>query len=174
VTKAKAEKWMFIPDTNREYKISNYGRVCSLKGLEERFLKEDPNSAGYPRAWVTLSNGTRYRFFIHRMVYSLFKHQPLTRDDIVHHKDYTRTNYTLGNLKKMKFDRHVALHTKGTTRGLCPRVSVDIFKGKKFVSHFDTMAEASRYLSVSPVTISMCASGEFKTIAGGYSVSYSK
>lgn len=163
------EIWKNIPKTNQMYQISNLGRVKSLKFEGERILKEDPNSQGYPRMTVMLEDGTKYRFFIHRMVYHVFKGVKIG-NKVIHHSNENRKDYMFKNLKIKDRSKHISEHQKGHTKNIGPRYPITLMKGKKVIDTFPSQRAVAEYLKVSSTTVSMCLKRKFKTIANGYSV----
>ena len=96
----KNEKWLPVPDArlSEHYKISNMGRVLSLKKGKKVILKPHFNKdRGY--FYISCQDGQyRKNFILHRLVASLFV--PFNLDcPIVDHKDFDRRNNKASNLE---------------------------------------------------------------------------
>lgn len=91
------EKWIDIEGFQGLYRISDYGRVKSLRSGKETLFKLDENNCGYYR--VTLyKDKKRYRFLVHRLVAEHFIPNPNSLP-IVNHKDETTYNNCVSNLE---------------------------------------------------------------------------
>lgn len=78
------------------YLVTEEGQVINSK--TGRILKEDTNSCGYKRITVCKNNKTK-RFFVHRLVASLYLPPPSEGLDQVNHIDGNKVNNTLSNLE---------------------------------------------------------------------------
>jgi hypothetical protein len=86
------------PDGEIRYKVSNYGDVLSLSTGKEMKIKT--NNVGYKRVGLSLGTKQTYeRWFVHRLVATLFipNNNPLKTD--VNHKDGNKLNNFVGNLE---------------------------------------------------------------------------
>ena len=91
------ECWRDIPGYNGEYKISNFGRVLSLKGSRERIRPSFKNSRGY--YVISLSkNGVHKTFKVHRLVAEAFLQNPKKLPQ-VNHIDGDKRNNNINNLE---------------------------------------------------------------------------
>lgn len=89
------EIWKDIEGYEGQYKISNTGRVFSVKSGACKVL--DKNNGGYLR--VQLSHeGVLKRFFVHRLVAKAFVSGFFEGAD-VNHKDFNRQNNSADNLE---------------------------------------------------------------------------
>jgi len=80
-----------------KYYVSNLGRVLSLKGKKERFLKVRIGKDGY--YYVTLNKkGKKKSFKIHRLVAKTFISNP-NNLPCVNHKDENKLNNCVDNLE---------------------------------------------------------------------------
>lgn len=75
------------------YSIDKDGNVYNKSG---KMMRQEKSSNGYLR--VTLSNGKRKRFLVHRLVASAFIPNPENKKQ-VNHKDKCRTNNRVDNLE---------------------------------------------------------------------------
>lgn len=91
------EVWKDINGFNGEYKISNFGRVKSLKTAKPKILKFKTNNKGYK--WVALfSDGIQNNLLVHRLVATHF----LDNDKnykIINHIDENPANNNVSNLE---------------------------------------------------------------------------
>lgn len=90
------EIWKDIQEY-KDYKISNYGNVKSLKKDKERILKPSKSSSGYLQ--VTLcKNGIIKNVFVHRLVANAFVPNELKFEEI-NHIDENKLNNHSNNLE---------------------------------------------------------------------------
>ena len=103
------EIWMFIPETEDKYQVSNYGRIKSFcyNGSKGRIVKCG-NIKGYKSINIKV-NGKRKTLLIHKLVATLFIPQPDKSKDVVTHKDWNKLNNRVDNLewlsRQESFDR---------------------------------------------------------------------
>lgn len=98
------EIWIDIIGFQTLYKISNYGRVKSLRNGKETILKLDENNCGYYR--VTLfKDKKRHRFLVHRLVAEHFIPNP-NNLPLVNHKDETTYNNHVSNLEWVDYSEN--------------------------------------------------------------------
>ena len=162
------EVWKPIKGTNKNYYISNMGRVKSLLFTHERILVQDKNSMGYPLCTITLKNGNPYRFLVHRMVYFTFVRYT---KKVVHHKDENRSNPRLSNLEIKTVKEHIQYHVCGTHPEHHIR-EVEVFnKQGKLLSYHPSVADCARTYNKSPATINKYLTKQF-THRKGYTFSY--
>lgn len=104
------EIWVDVSGYENLYQISNYGNIKSkirnkrnndgVMLLKARTLKQHPNSRGYLRVELVNEQGTRKKFFIHRLVALHFVDNPNTEvNNIVNHLDSDHTNNRADNLE---------------------------------------------------------------------------
>ena len=111
---------MDIPDF--EYKISNLGRVWSIR--RNRFLKERISNCGYARVALA-KNGTYKHLSIHRLVALAFIPNPENKPE-VNHKDGNKLNNHVDNLEwntssenqKHAFKNGLQKTSKGISKGV--------------------------------------------------------
>lgn len=91
------EEWLPVPNYEDRYEVSSLGRVRSRCHHEERILKQETHYRGYLRIMLSRKQ-TKERFFMHRLIASVFLPNP---DNLayVNHKDRDKTNNTVANLE---------------------------------------------------------------------------
>jgi hypothetical protein len=89
------EIWKDIPEYEGIYRISNTGKVFSVK--RNRELKQTI-SHGYLKVRI-IKNGKLRMMFVHRLVAMLFLEVKNHRWTIVNHKDRNRKNNNVDNLE---------------------------------------------------------------------------
>lgn len=91
------EEWKIIDGFDGMYLISNYGRLKSLKGKEERILKPNNTKYGYQQVQLW-KDGNLKTFQVHRLVAMSFIPNPNNYEQ-VNHKDEVKTNNHVENLE---------------------------------------------------------------------------
>ena len=91
------EEWRDIEGYEGLYQVSNYGRVKSLKHLDELVLKPSKKRNGYLGV-VLCENGNTHSFGVHRLVAEVFIPNPQNLPQ-VNHKDEDKTNNRVENLE---------------------------------------------------------------------------
>lgn len=89
------EEWKDIKDWEGYYKISNLGRVLSVKSNVVKSL--DVNSCGYLRTQLC-KNGVSCKRFVHRLVAEHFI-DGYFDGAVVNHKDFNKDNNSIDNLE---------------------------------------------------------------------------
>jgi len=104
------EIWKEIEGYNRDYYVSNFGRVKSLikwNGTNERILMQNKNNGKY--LFVGLyKNGKPKTKKIHVLMYETFI-EKIPEGCVVHHIDFTKNNI-LDNFQMMTNGEHSRLH----------------------------------------------------------------
>lgn len=99
------EQWKEYPN-NKNYLVSNCGRIKSLWGYEAKILKPTPSNKGY--LYVKINGINRY---IHRIVAETFIRR-IEENEEVHHKNTNRNDNTLNNLEILTIEEHHKKHRK--------------------------------------------------------------
>lgn len=89
------EVWKDIPGTNGEYKISNYGKVMTVK--TGRILAPSIDERGYERVGLFKTDRSR-RYKVHRLVAITYIPNPGNKEQ-VNHKDGNKRNNSVDNLE---------------------------------------------------------------------------
>lgn len=154
------EIWIPIPNWEDLYEVSNKGNVRNKKTKKLRTL--DMNNCGYYR--ITLYNGIRERFFIHRLVATVF----IDTDDYtkqVNHIDGNKANNSIDNLEWVTQSENeihaIKNNLKGIWRG---EFKVEYENGDTKIK--DNQTAFSREVGVSKTTI--------RNWLGGKNTTYTK
>jgi len=108
------EIWKEIEGCNRDYFISNLGRVKSFKrcrGINERVLIQSKDSNGYFQINLYKNKKGKTKK-IHTLMFESFNNYKLKKNECVHHIDFTTNNF-LDNFQLMTKGEHTILHHKG-------------------------------------------------------------
>lgn len=89
------ELWSTFEENNK-YWISSEGRIYSE--IKNRFLNGHVNANGYTYVVLTMNDGTRKMFTVHRLVAKTFI-KPVSGCDLVNHKDEIKSNNSASNLE---------------------------------------------------------------------------
>ena len=166
------EIWKEIPDYEN-YKVSNLGRVKSLKFGKEKILKNCTDSNGYLS--ICLSRDSKqHRYRIHRLVYESFKGK-IPEELVINHIDENIKNNRLTNLEAITpvensmYGTRLKRISKSLTNN--SKISKSIQQVDKStgntIKEYPSLREASRQTGIGSGNISQCCSGKYKT-AGGY------
>ena len=104
------EQWKEIEGTEKEYQVSNKGRIKSLKGYKAVILKPFKTQSGYLRVDITIE-GERQTKLVHRLVGAAFLDNPKNIDMQIHHKDGNKTNNAADNLCWLTMAQHKKAHS---------------------------------------------------------------
>jgi len=114
-----AEYWKYIKGYNRNYEISNYGRVKSVKYGKERILKNQltgPKNRQYHSVGLHNENGQKMVLVHKLMAITFLNHIPNGRNIVVDHINNNQFDNTLGNIQ-------IISHRENVTKDLKPGLS---------------------------------------------------
>lgn len=178
------EIWKDIEGYEGKYKISNYGKVKSLKN--NIILKETISNSKYLYVTLYNLNGKQKKHTIHRLVAQAFI--PNSNEYlVVNHIDGNKTNNKMDNLEWCTYSHNtLEAHRLGLQKSWCgtkfgkqhPNYK---FRGKwktqkpvlqfdlknNFIKEYNSATEIERELKLSCSHISECCRGIRKT-CGGY------
>ncbi len=89
------ERWMYIPNTSGQYKVSDTGKVMNTK--TGRILSPAIDERGYERVCLFKADRRR-RYKVHRLVALAFIPNPENKPQ-VNHKDGNKRNNSVSNLE---------------------------------------------------------------------------
>lgn len=89
------EIWKYIPDTDEQYEVSNYGRIYSIHSNRILEPRIDDNRKLFTT--ITDKNNEKVCYPIHRLVYIIFN-QELNKNQTVQHLDNDINNNHIDNL----------------------------------------------------------------------------
>lgn len=119
------EIWKDIKDYEGSYKISNLGRVKSIKFNKEKILKQSLTKNGYYRIELRDFNKGINKFYVHRLVGLVFINNPDNKKEI-NHIDKIRTNNNANNLEWVTHAENLFY--------ICTSVESDFVEFKKYLS----------------------------------------
>lgn len=171
------EQWKDIKDFVGLYKISNLGKVLSIK--RNIVLHPELSSNGYLR--VGLHKGGKVQNkSIHRLVAEAFIPNPENKPQ-VNHIDGNKQNNTTSNIEWATSSENIIhrFHTlgqKGVNFGKFGQLNhtskrVAQIKNDKIIAEYGSVREAGRITGILPSTIHRCISGKYKH-AGNYQWKY--
>jgi hypothetical protein len=88
----KKEKWTFIdmPSVKKNYyKISTWGNIETINGKR---MSYDTDKDGYKKCTLTLENGKKKHFFVHRLVAIHFIPNPENKEQVNHLRPWEKSN----------------------------------------------------------------------------------
>lgn len=97
--KIEDEKWLYVPDTDEKYMVSNYGRVKSFMYKKQEGQVMKPCKMGNFLALKLKSKGEMVNWYIHKLVATVFIPKEEERFDYVVHLDLNYKNNHVSNLK---------------------------------------------------------------------------
>lgn len=158
------EIWKPIPFLNGRYEVSDHGRIRrAIAGKRTRIGRVralQKNRNGYLHCVVCVGpTGKPKDLRVHIAVAYAFLGAPVGDKRYVNHKDGDKTNNRPGNLEWCTFRENI-LHAR--KMGLIDdRKPVDQYTkdGKKFIAHYASIAEASRFTGIPAEAISTCCIG---------------
>lgn len=158
------EHWRIIPNTNGLYKISDNGRVFSLKS--NKILNLHPQKTGYHTFSISVNNKVRLGT-VHRLVAELFIPNP---DNLpqVDHIDGNSQNNHISNLRWVTAKENCNnpnTKCKLMGRGLFPNQSVQQIKDGVVIDTFPSINKV-RAKGFIPSAVSRCCHGFVKSHRG--------
>lgn len=147
---------------------SETGEIISLKGKNEKPLKQIINRSGYYR--VKLSWNSKYKpYYVHRLIWEAFN-GPIPKGFVINHKDENKLNNCLSNLEMVTQQYNV---TYGTAlKRMVEKISKPVrqLHNNEVIKDYPSATEASRQTGIAQSNISKsCRSGR---TAGGFNWIY--
>ena len=165
------EEWRDIKDFPN-YKVSNMGRVKSIKQTKEILLKlQYKKRTGYVTIILYNEKGSK-DFRVHRLVASAFldNDDPINKTE-VNHKDEDKTNNVVENLEwcTKKYNINYGNRNEKAAEKNRGKRNIGLIKRMKRVrcittgKEFDCLVDAAKYYGIkAPHQIVKCIKGEFK------------
>ena len=172
------ELWKDIKGYEGCYKISNTGKVLSLKRIlhtsyhnrlhvtNERILKSHITRNGYELVSLNKDN-KKDRYLVHRLVAEAFIPNPKSLPQ-VNHKDENKLNNHIENLEwcTAKYNGEYS-RTLQKAYAAIKRKVTQYTKTNVFIKTFESATYASRQTGIKQSSITLACQGKYKT-AGGY------
>ncbi len=167
------EFFVFIDGFNEDYKISNLGRVVSLKNKDEKLLSITINDKGYPIVFLSKNNSTKH-FSIHRLVAIAFIPNPDNKPQ-VNHKNGIRTDFSIPNLEWNTASENVVhsykvlgkIHNTTGMFNRCGKKVAQYDLDGNLLNIFESTMDAERKLKISNTNISFaCKSSSNRSFSG--------
>ena len=156
------EIWRDIEGYEGLYKISNKGRVKSLKWGKERILR--PGIDGYGYMFVCLCNDNVMKYFkLHRLVAQAFIPNLYNKPQ-VNHLDENKKNNCVDNLEWATAKENI---NYGTRNERASRKILQYSKSGEFIREWQGALEVERVLGIDNSHINACCRGKRKS-AGGF------
>lgn len=163
------EIWKDVVGFERMYKISNFGRVKSIRLGKEKILKQGKDGHGYLH--VNLCGaGVNKVIKIHRLVAIAFLQNPLNLPT-VNHKNENKEDNSVENLEWMSYsdNNNYGNRNKKASEKMSLKV-VQILNGVE-INIFPSLMYVKRELGFDASHISKCCLGKRKS-ANGYQWRY--
>ena len=174
-----SESWKDIRGSDGLYKISNKGKVYSVKS--NKFLSQTKNHKGYFLVTIFV-HGVRKTITVHRLVADAFLENPNNYPQI-NHKDEDKTNNNVENLEwctcsynvkygngylKRKEKKSYLYAIKATKKKV-----IQMDKNFNIIHIWDSISDAGRTLGINISDISNCClKRKYRHTAGGYRWSF--
>lgn len=162
ITTVNDEQWVKIKETDKDYEVSNYGRIRNSK--TGKILTPRPTQTGYLRIHISVGNG-RKDFYIHRLVADAFCLRP-EGCNVVNHLDNNPANNNASNLEWVTQKTNVEYAQSQSRMPNWPdKIPViGSRNGKEY--YFESMIAAEKALGIYATDISKCCRGLRKQTSG--------
>lgn len=159
------EIWKNINGYNRKYKISNTGKVVSLKENKKRELKLHDNGYGYLCVILCL-NGKNKNHKVHRLVAETFLPNP-NNFPCINHKDENKHNNNANNLEwcTYSYNNCYGKRIEKVVEKTSKELKQYDLKGN-FIKKWKNASEVQRKLGYKANCICCCCNGIYKTSYG--------
>ena len=178
----KTEIWKYIDGYGKDYRISNLGRIESLKFKKPKILSPTDNGKGYLIIGLS-KNNKRKNYYMHRLVATAFIENP-NRYKEINHKDNNVQNNCTENLEwcsrsynvKYSFDKgtHKPPMSMLGKKGKLHPISIPVKQfdiDGNFIKEYESASIASQETNICYMSIKKCRCKKQKT-AGGFVWTY--
>lgn len=174
----EGEVFVNIKGFGKDYKISNFGRVISLKRSDENLLTVTDNHKGYPIVFLS-KNGKTKNYMIHRLVAIHFIPNPENKPQ-VNHKNGIRTDFSISNLEwctasenvRHSYDILGKVHNSTGMFNRCGKKVAQYDLDGKLLNIFQSTMDAERNLKISNTNISLSCKNNVNRSFGGFMFRY--
>ena len=178
ISSLENEFFVFIDGFGNDYKISNLGRVVSLKNKDEKILTIVNNHKGYPIVYLSKNRKTK-NYFIHRLVAIAFIPNPENKPQ-VNHKNGIRSDFSIHNLEWNTASENVVhsykvlgkVHNMTGMFNRCGKKVAQYDLDGNLLNVFKSTMDAERKLKVHNPNISASCNISKNKIAGGFMFRY--
>ena len=160
------EIWKDIDGYEGLYRVSNLGRVKSLKQGKEKILKQV--LVNNYLAISLYKNNEKKLCKVHRLVCQTFLLNPQNLPQ-VNHKDENKTNNKVDNLEwcDVKYNNNYGTRTQRAneknTNGKCSKTVLQYSKDGEFIRQWKSTKDVERNLGYGHSQISACCRGKYKS-----------
>lgn len=151
------EEWRDIKGYEGLYKVSNEGRVWSIK---KNILLKPIDTHGYYR--VSLFKGGKYsKSFIHRLVYEAFVGE-IPNEMQINHKDENRKNNCLWNLELLTPKENINYGNRN--KKVSEKLSKQVYKydlENNLIAIYPSIAYAANENNIKGTNICRCCNGGY-------------
>lgn len=164
------EVWKNIVGYEGLYKISNQGRIKSVRFKTHKILK--PNGA-YKHI-VLRKDKTSKQYYIHRLVWESFN-GPIPESMVINHKDENPENNNLGNLMLCSQSENLRWGNAQEKRVGCTKWVIKLSKDNEILHFYKSATEAARDNGLNQSDIwNCCNNTPHHLTSGGYIWKYAE
>lgn len=147
INKLEGEEWKNITELNRDYSVSNYGRMKQSKN--GFILTQKPHHNGYQSFKY---NKTGKSYYVHRFVAQYFIDENI-KGKVINHKDFNKSNNNVNNLEIITHSQNT-LHSIKNRHNIKKVVHYD--NEGNIITIYDDCAKACKALNVCHTSIYKC------------------
>ena len=164
------EEWKDVVGYEGLYKISNCGRVMSIRGKSPVILNPQINKAGYHRIAIHIRPFSGH-FMVHRWVAEAFIPNP-NNLPFINHKDENPGNNNVDNLEwctRLYNNTYGNVLKKSHKKRIENNMTVKVYQydlSGNLMNEYSSIYEASKLVGIPYPTIESCASGRHLSSRG--------